>query len=188
MSFNQQEINANHQNFLNQLDNLASQAASAQTQIASEAAQHEFRIRFNHYLQEKMAIAASETYSEVLQEVQDFINQFAQQAATRALDVERSTAKRIEEFKPATPQFASFSETLSQQRNQQSNLLRLNDVQLNSDSDKLAFQSLGVVANSEHQQVEIHENTSNLDAKQIEANLIAQNNNNVHNGNGRTSA
>ena len=38
MSFNQQEINANHQNFLNQLDNLASQAASAQTQIASEAA------------------------------------------------------------------------------------------------------------------------------------------------------
>ncbi len=188
MSVNQQEINANHQNFLNQLDKLASQAASAQTQIASEAAQHEFRVRFNHYLQEKMAIAAAETYSEVLQEVQDFINQFAQQAATRALDVERNTAQQIEGFKPDTPQFASFSETLSQQRNQQSNLLRLNDVQLNSDSDKLAFQSLGVVANSEQQQVEIHKNTSNLDVKQIESNLIAQNNNNGHNGNGRTSA
>ena len=61
-------------------------------------------------------------------------------------------------------------------------------MQLNSDADKQALQSLGVVANSEQQQVEIHENTSNLDAKQIEANLIAQNNNNVHNGNGRTSA
>ncbi len=188
MSFNQQEINANHQNFLNQLDNLASQAASAQTQIASEAAQHEFRVRFNHYLQKKMAIAAAETYSEVLQEVQDFINQFAQQAANRALDVERSTAQQIEGFKPDTPQFASFSETLSQQRNQQSNLLRLNDVQLNSDADIQALQSLGITSDSNPNQVEIHENTSNLDAKQIEANLIAQNNNNVHNGNGRTSA
>ncbi len=94
-----------------------------------------------------MAIAAAETYSEVLQEVQDFINQFAQQAATRALDVESKTAQQIEEFKPATPQFASFSETLSHQRNQQSNLLKLNDVQLNSDSDKQALLSLGVVEN-----------------------------------------
>ncbi len=55
---NQQRINSNHQVFLDQLEQLASQAASAQAQIASEAAQHEFRVRFNHYLQEKMAIAA----------------------------------------------------------------------------------------------------------------------------------
>ncbi len=145
-SENHQQINTNHQNFLNQLEQLASQAASAQAQIASEAAKHEFRVRFNHYLQEKMAIAASETYSEVLQEVQDFINQFAQQAATRALDVESTTARQIQGFKADIPQFASFSETLSEQRNKQSNLLRLNDVQLNSDSDKQALQSLGVVA------------------------------------------
>ncbi len=110
---NQQQINTNHQDFLNQLEQLASQAAEAQAQIASEAAQHEFRVRFNHYLQEKMAIAASETYSEVLQEVQDFINQFAQQAANRALDVESNTARQIQGFKADIPQFASFSETLS---------------------------------------------------------------------------
>ena len=143
---NQQQINTNHQDFLNQLEQLAEQAASAQAQLASEAALHEFRVRFNHYLQEKMAIAASETYSEVLQEVQDFINQFAQSAATRALDVESNTAQQIQGFKANIPQFASFSETLSEQRNKQSNLLRLNELQLNSDSDKQALQSLGVIA------------------------------------------
>ena len=181
MSFNQQEINANHQNFLNQLDNLASQAASAQTQIASEAAKHEFRVRFNHYLQEKMAIAASETYSEVLQEVQDFINQFAQQAATRALDVESTTARKIQGFKAEIPQFASFYETLSEQRNKQSNLLRLNEVQFNSDSDKQALQSLGVTPDKDQDDVETNHN---WDAKEIESNLIAINDNN---GNGTIS-
>ncbi len=174
---NQQQINTNHQNFLTQLEQLAEQAASAQAQIASEAAQHEFRVRFNHYLQEKMAIAASETYSEVLQEVQDFINQFAQQAATRALDVESTTARKIQGFKADIPQFASFSETLSEQRNKQSNLLRLNELQLNSDSDKQALQSLGVTSDSDEEEFE-------MDAKHIEANLIAINDSN---GNGRTS-
>ena len=116
---NQRDININQQKFLSQLEQLAEQAASAQAQIASDAAKHEFRVRFNHYLQEKMEIAAQETYSEVLHEVQEFINQFAQQASTRALNVESSTAKQIGEFKPATPQFASFSETLAEQRSKQ---------------------------------------------------------------------
>ncbi|VEP12796.1 hypothetical protein H1P_1660001 [Hyella patelloides LEGE 07179] len=144
-SKNQQEINANHQNYLEQLEQLAISAALAQAEIASEAAKHEFRIKFNHYLQEKMTAAAAETYSEVLQEVQDFINQFAQQAATRALDVESITTPKIGGFNPAKPQFASFSETLSQQRNQQSNLLQLSNVEPNSEADKLALQSLGVI-------------------------------------------
>lgn len=69
-SENQRDINTHQQKFLNQLEQLAEQAASAQTQIASDAAKHEFRVRFNHYLQEKMEIAAQETYSEVLHEVQ----------------------------------------------------------------------------------------------------------------------
>ncbi len=159
----QKDANVNHQKFLNQLEKLAQQAADAQVQIASDAAKHEFRVRFNHYLQEKMKIAAEETYSEVLQEVQDFINQFALATASRALNVESSTAPQIGEFKPATPQFASFSETLSSQRNKQSNLLRLNDVQLNSEADQLALQSLGIISDSDQQQVEINETTSNLD-------------------------
>ena len=58
-------------------------------------------------------------------------------------------------------QFASFSETLSAQRNKQSNLLRLNDSQLNSEADKLAFQSLGILAEDEQQQDEINETTDN---------------------------
>jgi len=172
---NQRDINVNQQKFLSQLEQLAIQAASAQAQIASDAAKHEFRVRFNHYLQEKMEIAAQETYSEVLHEVQEFINQFAQQASTRALNVESSTAKQIGEFKPATTQFASFSETLAEQRSKQSNLLKLNGVELNSDSDQQAFQSLGVSSED------------NLDAKQIEANFITINENNNHNGNGITS-
>ncbi|MGK7950853.1 MAG: hypothetical protein AB4368_19255 [Xenococcaceae cyanobacterium] len=174
-SENQRDINTHQQKFLNQLEQLASQAASAQAEIASDAAKHEFRVRFNHYLQEKMALAAQETYSEVLHEVQEFINQFALATSARALDLESSTAKQIGEFKPATPQFASFSETLAQQRSQQSDLLKLNDVQLNSDSDKQALRSLGVSSED------------NLDAKQIEANFVAINENNNHNGNGVTS-
>ena len=147
---NQRDINLNQQKFLSQLEQLAIQAASAQAQIASDAAKHEFRVRFNHYLQEKMEIAAQETYSEVLQEVQEFINQFAQQASTRALNVESSTVKQIGKFKPATPQFASFSETLAEQRSKQSNLLKLNNGQLNSDADKQALQSLGISSESNH--------------------------------------
>ena len=177
----QKDINISQQKFLSQLEQLAEQAASAQAQIASDAAQHEFRVRFNHYLQEKMEIAAQETYSEVLHEVQEFINQFAQQASARALNVESSTAKQIGEFKPATPQFASFSETLAQQRSKQSNLLKLNDVQLNSDAEQQALKSLGINSEDEHPPTEMN---SNLDAKQIEANFIATNENNHHNGNG----
>ena len=157
----QKDVKVNHQKFLDGLEKLAISAADAQAQIASDAAKHEFRIRFNHYLQEKMKIAAEETYSEVLQEVQDFINQFAIATSTRALNVESITAPQLGEFKPATPQFASFSETLSAQRNKQSNLLRLNDSQLNSEADKLAFQSLGILAEDEQQQDEINETTDN---------------------------
>ena len=157
----QKDVNVNHQKFLDGLEKLAISAADAQAQIASDAAKHEFRIRFNHYLQEKMKIAAEETYSEVLQEVQEFVNQFAIATSTRALNVESITAPKLGEFKPATPQFTTFSETLAQQRSKQSNLLRLNDSQLNSEADKLAFQSLGILAEDEQQQDEINETTDN---------------------------
>ena len=110
------------------------------------------------------------------------------QASNRALNVESSTAAQIGEFKPATPQFASFSETLAHQRNKQSNLLRLNDAQLKSEADKLALKSLGITSEDKIEQVETNELTSNLDAKEIEANLISSNDNNGHNVNETTSA
>ena len=185
---NQRDINFNQQKFLTQLKQLAEQAASAQAQIASDAAKHEFRVRFNHYLQEKMALAAQETYSEVLHEVQEFINQFALATSTRALNVESSTTKQIGEFKPATPQFASFSETLAEQRSKQSDLLKLNDMQLNSDADKQALKSLGIIVEDDQRQVKTNEMGSNLDTKQIEADFIATNKNSERNGNGITSA
>ncbi len=146
---NQKEFNSNHQTFLNQLDNLALKAAEAQANIASEGAKHEFRIKFKHYLEEKIAIAAAETYSEVLQEVQEFINQFAVGIADRTLEVESSTARQIERFNADIPSFASFSETLASQRTKQSDLLKLDGVEVNSESDKQALESLGIVVNSE---------------------------------------
>lgn len=142
----QKELNSNHHGFLNQLDNLASQAAEAQAGIASEGAKYEFRIKFKHYLQEKMTKAAAETYSEVLLEVQEFINQFAVGTANRTLEVESSTAKKIETFQGDIPTFASFSETLAKQRTEQSSLLHLEGVEVNSESDKLALQSLGIIS------------------------------------------
>ena len=185
---NQKELNVNHQIFLHQLEELAEQAASAQAQIASDAAKHEFRVRFNHYLQEKMEIAAQETYSEVLQEVQEFISQFAHQASTRALDIESKTAKQIKEFKPNNPQFASFSETLASQRSKQSNLLRLNDVQLKSDADKQALTSLGIASENNQEELETNEMNGNFDAKQIEANLIYSNSKNGDSANEKNSS
>lgn len=152
---NQKDININQQKFLNQLELLAEQAATAQAQIASDAAKHEFRVRFNHYLHEKMEVATA--------------------TSTRALDVESKTVRQINEFKPVTPQFASFSETLAQQRSKQSDLFKLNEVELNSDADKQALQSLGVSPENNY-----------LDAQQIETNFIATNENNHHNGNGVT--
>ena len=146
----QKEFNSNHQNFLNQLDNLAEKAAEAQAQIAGESAKHEFRIKFKHYLEEKMAIAAAKTYSEILQEVQEFINQFAVGIADRTLEVESSTAKQIESFNADIPSFASFSETLANQRSKQSNLLKLEGVEVKSESDKQALESLGIVVNSDN--------------------------------------
>ncbi len=146
----QKEFNSNHQSFLDKLDNLAEQAAEAQANIASEGAKHEFRVKFKHYLEEKMAIAAAETYSEVLQEVQEFINQFAVGIADRTLEVESSTAKQIESFNADIPSFASFSETLANQRSKQSNLLRLEGLEVNSESDKQALESLGIVVNSDN--------------------------------------
>ncbi len=185
---NQRDIDINQQKFLNQLEQLAIDAASAQAQIASDAAKHEFRVRFNHYLQEKMSIAAQETYSEVLHEVQEFINQFATATSRRALSVESNTVKQINEFKPVKLQFASFSETLAQQRSKQSDLLRINDVQLNLDADKQALKSLGIIAEDDQRQVKINEMGSNLDTKQIEADFIATNKNSERNRNGITSA
>ena len=146
----QKEFNSNHQSFLNQLDNLAEQGAEAQAQIAGEGAKHEFRIKFKHHLKKAMNKVAAETYSEVLQEVQEFINQFAVGIADRTLEVEASTAKQIESFNADIPSFASFSETLASQRSKQSNLLKLEGVEVNSESDKQALESLGIVLNSDN--------------------------------------
>ena len=55
--YHQKDVNVNHQKFLDGLERLAISAADAQAQIASDAAKHEFRLRFNHYLPEKMKIA-----------------------------------------------------------------------------------------------------------------------------------
>ncbi len=60
--------------------------------------------------------------------------------------VESSTAKQIESFKTDIPSFASFSETLANQRSKQSNLLKLEGVEVNSQSDKQALESLGIAS------------------------------------------
>ncbi|MDJ0746673.1 MAG: hypothetical protein QNJ32_25395 [Xenococcaceae cyanobacterium MO_167.B27] len=142
---NQQEINAYQQNYLNQLEQLAQDAAIAQAQIAKEASKHEFGVKFAYFLQLAMVKALDETYAEILQDLQNFINQFAQNSATKALELESNTAVAFPEFKPVTPSFPSFSQTLADARSKQSNLLKLNDVQVNSESDLLALSSLGVV-------------------------------------------
>ena len=55
----------------------------------------------------------------------------------------------IESFNADIPSFASFSETLASQRSKQSNLLKLEGVEINSESDKQALESLGIVVNSD---------------------------------------
>ncbi len=127
--------------------------------------------------------------------MQEFVNQFAEKASTRALNVESTTVKKIGEFTPpAQPQFASFSASLQQQRNNQSNLALINDSELNSEADKLALSSLGLEPQSEEQEGETsevakHNNNGNgsFNGKQIEVILGSSNGHNGHNGNGKAS-
>ena len=106
----QQDWPSHQQKLLAQLEQLALQAATAQAEIASEAAHHEFRVRFQYYLQEKMKLAAAQTYAEVLDEVQQLVNQFAQKASARALAAESHTCEYIKEFEATPPQFTSFAQ------------------------------------------------------------------------------
>ncbi|MGK7950823.1 MAG: hypothetical protein AB4368_19105 [Xenococcaceae cyanobacterium] len=64
-------------------------------------------------------------------------------------------------------------------------MLKLNDVQLNSDADKQAVQSLGINSESDRKQAE---KNSNLDIKQIKDNLIYSNSNNGHVSNGNSAS
>ena len=149
----QQDLPSNQQKLLAQLEQLAMQAATAQAAIASEAAQHEFRVRFNYYLQQKMKLAAAQTYAQVLDDVQELVNQFAQKASARALAVESQTLEPVEEFAATLPQFTSFSQALAQERNQQSHLAHLQESQLLGEAEKLAAESLGISGENAEQQI-----------------------------------
>ena len=180
---NQSELNVNHQKLHDKLGQLAIQAADAKAQIAVQAAKHEFWTLYYYYFPEKMKQAAAQTYSEVLAEVQEFVNQFAEKASTRALDVESSTVKKIGEFTPDKPQFATFSASLQQQRNNQSNLALLNDSQLHSEADKLALSSLGIAPEADLEEEVLSDSTNetgSFEGKKIEAILLANNGHNVH--------
>ena len=137
-SNHQQDLPNPQQQLLAQLEQLALQAATAQAEIASEAAHHEFRVRFQYYLQEKMQLAAAQTYAEVLDEVQQLVNQFAQKASARALAVESQTLESVKEFTATPPQFTSFSQALAQERNQQSHLAHIQEYQLLGEAEKIS--------------------------------------------------
>ncbi len=148
-----QDLPSNQQKLLAQLEQLAMQAATAQAEIASEAAHHEFRVRFQYYLQQKMKLAAEQTYAEVLEDVQQLVNQFAQKASARALTVESQTLEPVKDFEAELPQFTSFSQALAQERNQQSHLAHLQESQLLGEAEKLAAESLGISVEKEEQQI-----------------------------------
>ena len=146
-----QDLPSHQQQLLAQLEQLALQAATAQAEIASEAAHHEFRVRFQYYLQEKMKLAAAQTYAEVLEEVQQLVNQFAQKASVRALAAESQTLESVKEFQATPPQFTSFAQALAQERNQQSHLAHLQESKLLGEAEKLAAESLGILEEKEEQ-------------------------------------
>ena len=146
-----QDLPSHQQDLLAQLEQLALQAATAQAEIASEAAHHEFRVRFQYYLQEKMQLAAAQTYAEVLEEVQKLVNQFAQKASARALAVESQTLESVKEFAATPPQFTSFTQALAQERNQQSHLAYIQESKLLGEAEKLAAESLGISVEKEEE-------------------------------------
>ena len=150
-----QDLPSNQQKLLAQLEQLAMQAATAQAEIASEAAHHEFRVRFQYYLQQKMKLAAEQTYAEVLEDVQQLVNQFAQKASARALTVESQTLEPVKDFEAELPQFTSFSQALAQERNQQSHLAHLQESKLLGEAEKLAAESLGISGENEEHQIAV---------------------------------
>ncbi len=136
--------NNNQKQLLNQLEVLAEKAASQQAEIAGQEAEHAFRTLLQHKIEIEMKKQAEKTYNKLLVETQDLVNQFAQKASQRVLDIESSTISEAPVFETSEPEFADFSKALSAERTSRNKMAKLITGNSAEESEILAAHSMGM--------------------------------------------
>ena len=136
--------NNNQKQLLTQLEILAQKAASQQAQIAGEEAEHAFQTLLQHKIEVEMRKQAEKTYNKLLAETQDLVNQFAQRASQRVLDIESSTISQAPVFETSEPEFTDFSKALSAERTSRNKMAKLISGNTPEESEILAAHSMGM--------------------------------------------
>ena len=136
--------NNNQKQLLNQLEALAQKAASQQAEIAGQEAEFAFRTLLQHKIEVEMKRQAEKTYNKLLVETQDLVNQFAQKASQRVLDIESSTISEAPVFETLEPEFADFSKALSASRTSRNKMAKLMTGITAEESEILAAHSMGM--------------------------------------------
>ena len=99
------------------------------------------RTLLQHKIEIEMKKQAEKTYNKLLVETQDLVNQFAQKASQRVLDIESSTISEAPVFETSEPEFADFSKALSAERTNRNKMAKLIAGTTPSESEILAAQS-----------------------------------------------
>ncbi len=136
--------NNNQKQLLTQLEVLAQKAASQQAEIAGQEAEFAFRTLLQHQIEVEMKRQAEKTYNKLLVETQDLVNQFAQKASQRVLDIESSTISEAPVFETSEPEFADFSKALSAERTSRNKMAKLITGNSAEESEILAAHSMGM--------------------------------------------
>ncbi len=95
-------------------------------------------------LNEEHKIQAEKTYNKLLAETQESVNQFAQRASERVLDLESNTIREATVFESSEPEFTTFSEALSAERARRSKIAKLTTANTPEESKILAAQYMGM--------------------------------------------
>ena len=131
------------------LDRLALQRATAEAQIAAEAAEHEYKIRLEHYQKKLAKEYAEKTYLKIANQAQTDVKNMAQNLAERAIEVELETSNQFPEFEAPSAQLTSFSETLEEKKNHYNKMALLSDKNTLTDVEENVLLSLGLADEEE---------------------------------------
>jgi len=126
------------------LDRLALQRATAEAQIAAEAAEHEYKIRLESYQKKLAKEYAEKTYLKIANQAQTDVKNMAQSLAERAIEVELETSNQFPEFEAPSAQLTSFSETLEEKKNHYNKMALLSDKKTLTDVEENVLLSLGM--------------------------------------------
>ncbi len=152
MSKEQRDESLQEREILSQaLEKLAFDRATAEAEILSEAAQHEFKVKYEHWKRVKAREYADKTYLAILKETENEVGEMAQIAANRAIEIEAKTDNQLPSFAAPTAQLPSFKAALEEKRNQYNKMALLSDEKTLTDVEENVILSLGMAEDDEEE-------------------------------------